>query len=171
MLNNDAMYDGRQTVYNKKKMLYFATLYTHCKLYSKTNSKGHKCWLFLPYPFQSFYLLSVLPFHLPKNLLLWWFQVQSALVPVTDHSLTRAIPLYDLPETLLKHQLWKNERAWCCFISTLSVGGIVITRTGGPQRTSHLRFVMAPWDLMPELDEIRNERAGIGKQHRCWGKR
>lgn len=26
MLNNDAMYDGRQTVYNKKKMLYFATL-------------------------------------------------------------------------------------------------------------------------------------------------
>lgn len=25
--------------------------------------------------------------------------------PVTDHSLTRAIPLYDLLETLLKHQL------------------------------------------------------------------
>lgn len=22
---------------------------------------------------------------------------------------------------------------------------------------------------MPELDEIRNERAGIGKQHRCYG--
>lgn len=81
MLNNDAMYDGRQTVYNKK-MLYFAT-FTH--IANSTARQTQKAtWPFVDF-FVLFFSKLIYPFCLSIfqriYLLLQWLGVQSALFP------------------------------------------------------------------------------------------
>lgn len=109
MLNNDAMYDGRQTVYNKKKMLNFAT-FLHA-LQTLQQDKLKRPQIMLTFFALSFPKLLFIRFAFPspkKSIVCDNFKSSQLWSPVTDHSklsLTRAIPLYDLPETLLKHQL------------------------------------------------------------------